>query len=97
MHIERDTDIIFQCRNSTIVTVKMETMHRQALLANRVKLIMGLRVDNELLSYMMTDKILLDNHVEDIMLHQKKRERAATLLRILPTRGPKAWERFMET
>jgi Caspase recruitment domain len=72
----------------------MDARHRQKLIDLRLKLVEDI-VALELTDYLLNARILTDEDVEIIKSKTTTKDKARTLIDILPTRGPKAFGAFV--
>ncbi|KAK0174087.1 hypothetical protein PV328_007201 [Microctonus aethiopoides] len=75
----------------------MEISHREILNRLRDNIIEDLNVHNGIITFLLNKQILNDSDVDKINVETTNPNKAATLLDILPNRGPRAFEYFQES
>ncbi|KAF7701811.1 death domain-containing protein CRADD [Silurus meridionalis] len=75
----------------------MERKHRALLQAHRLLLCDQLVVDDTIVHYLYQENILTENQVEEIQSQKSNRNKTLLLLRFLPTRGPNAFNAFVQS
>ncbi|NXG17067.1 CRADD protein, partial [Grallaria varia] len=75
----------------------MDARDKQLLRSLRVDLCTEVLVDGLVIQYLYQEGILTDSHVQDIKAQTTSQRKTMMLLDILPTRGPKAFEVFLDS
>ncbi|KAM6437283.1 death domain-containing protein CRADD isoform 1-T2 [Liasis olivaceus] len=75
----------------------MDARDKQVLRALRLELCAELLVEGLVIQYLYQEEILTDNHMQEIRAQVTNQRKTLMLLDILPTRGPKAFEAFLES
>ncbi|XP_013911951.1 PREDICTED: death domain-containing protein CRADD [Thamnophis sirtalis] len=75
----------------------MDARDKQVLRFLRLELCADLLVEGLIIQYLYQEEILTDNHVQEIRAQVTNQRKTLVLLDILPTRGPKAFEAFLES
>ncbi|XP_028669159.1 death domain-containing protein CRADD [Erpetoichthys calabaricus] len=75
----------------------MDAKHRKLLRKQRLHLAKQLIVGDTIVQYLYQENILTESHVEEIRSQNTNKKRAIQLLDILPTRGPKAFDFFIDS
>ncbi|XP_074082690.1 death domain-containing protein CRADD [Macrotis lagotis] len=75
----------------------MEARDKQVLRSLRLELGAEVLVDGLVLQYLYQEGILTENHVQEIRAQPTGLRKTMMLLDILPTRGPKAFDTFLES
>ncbi|KAM3833589.1 death domain-containing protein CRADD isoform 2-T3 [Vipera latastei] len=75
----------------------MDARDKQVLRSLRLELCAELLVEGLIIQYLYQEEILTDNHVQEIRAQVTNQRKTLVLLDILPTRGPKAFEAFLES
>ncbi len=70
--------------------------HRKILLKNRVDLVRDLE-PNDLVNFLYQDDILSENDVELLKAESTRKKRAEMFLDLIPRKGPKAFDAFIES
>lgn len=74
----------------------MEPEHRALLLQHRLKLSEELLVTESIVQFLYQEEILSQHHVEEIESQPSSRQKSLKLLDILPSRGPRAFNCFLQ-
>lgn len=77
--------------------LRMDAKDKQVLRFLRLELCADLLVEGLIIQYLYQEEILTDNHVQEIRAQVTNQRKTLVLLDILPTRGPKAFEAFLES
>ncbi|XP_044533351.1 death domain-containing protein CRADD isoform X1 [Gracilinanus agilis] len=75
----------------------MEARDKQVLRSLRLELGSEVLVDGLILQYLYQEGILTENHVQEIRAQSTGLRKTMMLLDILPTRGPKAFDTFLDS
>ncbi|XP_020862092.1 death domain-containing protein CRADD [Phascolarctos cinereus] len=75
----------------------MEARDKQILRSLRLELGAEVLVDGLVLQYLYQEGILTENHVQEIRAQPTGLRKTMMLLDILPTRGPKAFDTFLDS
>ncbi|XP_074127314.1 death domain-containing protein CRADD isoform X2 [Sminthopsis crassicaudata] len=75
----------------------MEARDKQVLRSLRLELGAEVLVDGLVLQYLYQEGILTENHVQEIRAQPTGLRKTMMLLDILPTRGPKAFDTFLDS
>ncbi|XP_060770234.1 death domain-containing protein CRADD-like [Neoarius graeffei] len=75
----------------------MEPKHRELLRAQRLYLCEQLIVDDTVVQYLYQEDILTECQVEEIQSQKSNKNKTLMLLSILPSRGPNAFNVFVES
>ncbi|XP_015668299.1 death domain-containing protein CRADD [Protobothrops mucrosquamatus] len=75
----------------------MDARDKQVLRSLRLELCAELLVEGLIIQYLYQEEILTDNHMQEIRAQVTNQRKTLVLLDILPTRGPKAFEAFLES
>ncbi|KAG2459785.1 CRADD protein, partial [Polypterus senegalus] len=75
----------------------MDAKHIKLLRKQRLHLAKQLIVGDTIVQYLYQENILTESHVEEIRSQNTNKKRAIKLLDILPTRGPKAFDTFIDS
>ncbi|XP_006633431.1 death domain-containing protein CRADD [Lepisosteus oculatus] len=76
----------------------MDRRHKQFLREHRLELSNQLvLIDTTIVQYLYQENILTESHVEEIRSRITNKQKTLALLEILPTRGPRAFETFLES
>nr|XP_014350897.1 PREDICTED: death domain-containing protein CRADD [Latimeria chalumnae] len=75
----------------------MEAKHKGILRKYRVELCSQLLVDGLLVQYLYQEGILSESQLEEINAQNTRGKKVMKLLDILPTRGPRAFGKFLES
>ncbi|NXK32319.1 CRADD protein, partial [Piprites chloris] len=75
----------------------MDARDKQVLRSLRVELCTEVLVDGLIIQYLYQEGILTDSHVQEITAQTTSQRKTMMLLDILPTRGPKAFEVFLDS
>lgn len=76
---------------------RMDARDKQVLRSLRLELCAELLVDGVIIQFLYQEGILTENHVQEIRSQVTNQRKTMMLLDILPTRGPKAFETFLES
>ncbi|XP_064010913.1 death domain-containing protein CRADD [Pogoniulus pusillus] len=76
---------------------QMDARDKQLLRSLRLELCTEVLVDGVVTQYLYQEGILTDSHVQEIKAQTTTQRRTMMLLDILPSRGPKAFEVFLES
>ncbi|XP_071408192.1 death domain-containing protein CRADD isoform X4 [Pithys albifrons albifrons] len=76
---------------------QMDARDKQLLRSLRVELCTEVLVDGLVIQYLYQEGILTDSHVQEIKAQTTSQRKTMMLLDILPTRGPKAFEVFLDS
>ncbi|KAG8137967.1 hypothetical protein E2320_003904 [Naja naja] len=83
--------------SSARLSSRMDARDKQVLRSLRLELCAELLVEGLIIQYLYQEEILTDNHVQEIKAQVTNQRKTLVLLDILPTRGPKAFEAFLES
>lgn len=75
----------------------MDARDKQILRSLRLELCAELLVDGLIIQYLYQEGILSENHLQEIKSQVTNQRKTMMLLDILPTRGPKAFDIFLES
>lgn len=75
----------------------MDARDKQLLRSLRLELCTEVLVDGLVIQYLYQEGILTDSHVQEIKSQTTSQRKTMMLLDILPTRGPKAFDAFLES
>ncbi|MBN3305989.1 death domain-containing protein CRADD [Amia ocellicauda] len=75
----------------------MDSRHKQLLRKRRVELSNQLVIDSTVVQYLYQESILTESHLEEIRSQVTNKKKTLALLDILPTRGPRAFETFLQS
>ncbi|KAM3674175.1 death domain-containing protein CRADD isoform 2-T2 [Ammospiza maritima maritima] len=75
----------------------MDARDRQLLRSLRLELCTEVLVDGLVIQYLYQEGILTDSHVQEIKAQTTSQRKTMMLLDILPTRGPKAFDVFLDS
>ncbi|XP_060101171.1 death domain-containing protein CRADD [Heteronotia binoei] len=75
----------------------MDARDKQVLRSLRLELCAELLVEGLVIQYLYQEGILSENHIQEIRSQVTNHRKTMMLLDILPTRGPKAFETFLES
>ncbi|XP_015276454.1 PREDICTED: death domain-containing protein CRADD [Gekko japonicus] len=75
----------------------MDPRDKQVLRSLRLELGAELLVEGLIIQYLYQEGILTENHIQEIRSQVTNHRKTMMLLDILPTRGPKAFETFLES
>ncbi|KAJ7397449.1 hypothetical protein BTVI_135204 [Pitangus sulphuratus] len=75
----------------------MDARDKQLLRSLRIELCTEVLVDGLVIQYLYQEGILTDSHVQEIKAQTTSQRKTMMLLDILPTRGPKAFEVFLDS
>lgn len=75
----------------------MDDRDKQVLRSLRLELCAELLVEGLVIQYLYQEGILTENHIQEIRSQVTNQRKTMMLLDILPTRGPKAFETFLES
>ncbi|XP_037701739.1 death domain-containing protein CRADD isoform X3 [Choloepus didactylus] len=75
----------------------MEARDKQVLRSLRLELSAEVLVEGLVLQYLYQEGILTENHVQEIKAQATGLRRTMLLLDILPSRGPKAFDTFLDS
>ncbi|XP_054023773.1 death domain-containing protein CRADD [Dryobates pubescens] len=75
----------------------MDARDKQLLRSMRLELCTEVLVDGVVIQYLYQEGILTDSHVQEIKAQTTTQRRTMMLLDILPTRGPKAFDVFLDS
>ncbi|KAK2544303.1 hypothetical protein Q9966_002301 [Columba livia] len=75
----------------------MDARDKQLLRSLRLELCTEVLVDGIVIQYLYQEGILTDSHVQEIKAQTTSQRKTMMLLDILPTRGPKAFDVFLDS
>ncbi|KAL2102562.1 hypothetical protein ACEWY4_001730 [Coilia grayii] len=75
----------------------MDSQHKDILRKHRLELSSNINTDDTIVQYLYQEDILTLSHVEEILAENSSKKRTLKLLDLLPARGPKAFEKFLES
>ncbi|XP_066490757.1 death domain-containing protein CRADD [Tiliqua scincoides] len=75
----------------------MDARDKQILRSLRLELCAELLVEGLIIQYLYQEGILTENHLQEIKSQVTNHRKTMMLLDILPTRGPKAFDTFLES
>ncbi|XP_043920813.1 death domain-containing protein CRADD [Protopterus annectens] len=75
----------------------MNARHKQILRKFRLEISSQILVDGLVVQYLYQEGVLTQNQVEEIKSENTNQKKAMKLLDILPIRGPKSFEKFLES
>lgn len=75
----------------------MDARDKQLLRSLRLELCTEVLVDGVVIQYLYQEGILTDSHVQEIKSQTTTQRKTMMLLDILPTRGPKAFDAFLDS
>ncbi|XP_062989860.1 death domain-containing protein CRADD isoform X2 [Elgaria multicarinata webbii] len=75
----------------------MDARDKQVLRSLRLELCAELLVEGLIIQYLYQEGILTENHMQEIRSQVTNHRKTMMLLDILPTRGPRAFETFLES
>ncbi|KAF4791570.1 hypothetical protein TURU_129595 [Turdus rufiventris] len=76
---------------------QMDARDKQLLRSLRLELCTEVLVDGLVIQYLYQEGILTDSHVQEIKAQTTSQRKTMILLDILPTRGPKAFDAFLDS
>ncbi|XP_030302421.1 death domain-containing protein CRADD isoform X4 [Calypte anna] len=76
---------------------QMDARDKQLLRSMRLELCTEVLVDGIVIQYLYQEGILTDSHVQEIKSQTTSQRKTMMLLDILPTRGPKAFDAFLDS
>lgn len=76
---------------------QMDARDKQLLRSLRLELCTEVLVDGLVIQYLYQEGILTDSHVQEIKSQTTSQRKTMMLLDILPTRGPKAFDVFLDS
>ncbi|KAM6095617.1 death domain-containing protein CRADD isoform 3-T3 [Chlamydotis macqueenii] len=76
---------------------QMDARDKQLLRSLRLELCTEVLVDGIVIQYLYQEGILTDSHVQEIKSQTTSQRKTMMLLDILPTRGPKAFDAFLDS
>ncbi|KAM6291724.1 death domain-containing protein CRADD isoform 1-T4 [Porphyrio hochstetteri] len=76
---------------------QMDARDKQLLRSLRLELCTEVLVDGIVIQYLYQEGILTDSHVQEIKAQTTSQRKTMMLLDILPTRGPKAFDVFLDS
>ncbi|XP_074914033.1 death domain-containing protein CRADD isoform X2 [Buteo buteo] len=76
---------------------QMDARDKQLLRSLRLELCTEVLVDGVVIQYLYQEGILTDSHVQEIKSQTTTQRKTMMLLDILPTRGPKAFDAFLDS
>ncbi|TRZ16541.1 hypothetical protein HGM15179_010594 [Zosterops borbonicus] len=76
---------------------QMDARDKQLLRSLRLELCTEVLVDGLVIQYLYQEGILTDSHVQEIKAQTTTQRKTMMLLDILPTRGPKAFDAFLDS
>ncbi|XP_075604682.1 death domain-containing protein CRADD isoform X3 [Balearica regulorum gibbericeps] len=76
---------------------QMDARDKQLLRSLRLELCTEVLVDGVVIQYLYQEGILTDSHVQEIQSQTTSQRKTMMLLDILPTRGPKAFDVFLDS
>ncbi|XP_019469378.1 death domain-containing protein CRADD isoform X4 [Meleagris gallopavo] len=76
---------------------QMDARDKQLLRSLRLELCTEVLVDGLVIQYLYQEGILTDSHVQEIKSQTTSQRKTMMLLDILPTRGPKAFDAFLDS
>ncbi|XP_072721404.1 death domain-containing protein CRADD isoform X3 [Ciconia boyciana] len=76
---------------------QMDARDKQLLRSLRLELCTEVLVDGVVIQYLYQEGILTDSHVQEIKSQTTSQRKTMMLLDILPTRGPKAFDVFLDS
>ncbi|XP_053111778.1 death domain-containing protein CRADD isoform X2 [Hemicordylus capensis] len=82
---------------SVLLRQRMDARDKQILRSLRLELCAELLVEGLIIQYLYQEGILTENHVQEIKSQLTNHRKTMMLLDILPTRGPKAFDIFLES
>ncbi|XP_036157482.1 death domain-containing protein CRADD isoform X3 [Myotis myotis] len=87
----RDTNLTFFLKG------EMEARDKQVLRSLRLELGAEVLVEGLVLQYLYQEGVLTENHVQEIKAQTTGLRKTMLLLDILPSRGPKAFDAFLDS
>ncbi|XP_056445612.1 death domain-containing protein CRADD isoform X1 [Gadus chalcogrammus] len=75
----------------------MDQAHREVLRKQRLYLSNQILVSDTIVQFLYQENILTASHVEEIESQNTSKRKTLSLLDVLPTRGPRAFDLFMES
>ncbi|XP_006126942.2 death domain-containing protein CRADD isoform X2 [Pelodiscus sinensis] len=84
-------------RNLLTLQCQMDTRDRMVLRSLRLELCSEVLVEELIVHYLYQEGILTENHLQEIKSQATSHRKTMMLLDILPTRGPKAFETFLDS
>ncbi|XP_026723609.1 death domain-containing protein CRADD isoform X2 [Athene cunicularia] len=75
----------------------MDARDKQLLRSLRLELCTEVLVDGVVIQYLYQEGVLTDSHVQEIKSQTTSQRKTMMLLDILPTRGPKAFDTFLDS
>ncbi|NXY85173.1 CRADD protein, partial [Alcedo cyanopectus] len=75
----------------------MDARDKQLLRSLRLELCTEVLVDGVVIQYLYQEGVLTDSHVQEIKSQTTTQRKTMMLLDILPTRGPKAFDAFLDS
>jgi len=76
---------------------QMDARDKQLLRSLRLELCTEVLVDGVVIQYLYQEGFLTDSHVQEIKSQTTSQRKTMMLLDILPTRGPKAFDAFLDS
>ncbi|KAL8221687.1 UNVERIFIED_CONTAM: hypothetical protein K2H54_074354 [Gekko kuhli] len=83
--------------NDHLHLILMDARDKKVLRSLRLELCAELLVEGLIIQYLYQEGILTENHIQEIRSQLTNHRKTMMLLDILPTRGPKAFETFLES
>lgn len=80
-----------------VLGCQMDARDKQLLRSLRLELCTEVLVDGLVIQYLYQEGILTDSHVQEIKSQTTSQRKTMMLLDILPTRGPKAFDAFLDS
>lgn len=75
----------------------MDATHKEILRTHRLNLSNQLLIGDTIVNFLYQENILTENHVEEIQAQITNQKKTLKLLDILPTRGPRAFDIFLQS
>lgn len=75
----------------------MDATHKEILRKHRLNLSNQLLIGDTIVHFLYQENILTENHVEEIQAQITNQKKTLRLLDILPTRGPRAFDIFLQS
>ena len=77
--------------------MNMDQTHKEVLRKHRLDLSNQLLIGDTIVHFLYQENILTENHVEEIQAQITNKKKTLRLLDILPTRGPQAFDTFLQS
>uniref|UniRef100_A0ABM5GFG1 Death domain-containing protein CRADD isoform X3 n=1 Tax=Pogona vitticeps TaxID=103695 RepID=A0ABM5GFG1_9SAUR len=96
-HSQSSSQSLFLIGGLPLLNCRMDARDKQVLRSLRLELCSELLVEGLVIQYLYQEGILTENDMQEIKSQVTNHRKTMTLLDILPARGPKAFETFLES